>query len=128
MSSRGKTERRALPLLVTLGILCAAGPALAQSPPMPGMASTAASSDAMMQAMETMDNAMAAAPRTGNTDQDFVAMMIPHHRGAIDMANIELAHGKDPRLRGLARDIIAAQQREIQFMRNWQAKRAPKAK
>jgi uncharacterized protein (DUF305 family) len=53
------------------------------------------------------------APRTGNADQDFVASMIPHHQGAIDMAKVELQYGKDPMLRKLAEGIVAAQEKEI---------------
>lgn len=127
MSSRGKTGVCRLSLLVALGLF-AAGPSLAQSPAMPGMTGAPAPGDAMIRAMDRMDKGMAAAPRTGNTDQDFVAMMIPHHQGAIDMAKVELASGKDSRLRRLAHDIIAAQQREIQLMQNWQAKHPAKAK
>jgi uncharacterized protein (DUF305 family) len=50
--------------------------------------------------------------------------MIPHHQGAIDMAKVELQYGKDPQLRKLAQDVIAAQQKEIAFMQSWQAKHA----
>ena len=53
------------------------------------------------------------APRTGNADQDFVASMIPHHQGAIDMAKVELQYGKDPILRKLAAGIVAAPEKEI---------------
>ena len=94
--------------------------------PMPGMAmppgGNAAAPSPMMPAMDKMSRDMAAAPVTGDADRDFTAMMIPHHQGAIDMARYELANGKDPALRKLARDIIAAQDREIAAMKAWQAK------
>ena len=50
-------------------------------------------------------------------DPAFLRMMIPHHQGAVVMANAELKRGKDPELRALARDIITGQQREIREMR-----------
>jgi uncharacterized protein (DUF305 family) len=56
---------------------------------------------------------------TGNADADFVRSMIPHHQGAIDMAKIVLAFGKDPEIRKLAEAIVAAQEKEIAEMRVW---------
>jgi uncharacterized protein (DUF305 family) len=56
---------------------------------------------------------------TGNTDVDFVKGMIPHHQGAVDMAKVLLAFGKDPELRKLAEAIIKAQESEIAFMQEW---------
>ena len=53
---------------------------------------------------------------TGNVDVDFLAMMIPHHAGAVDMARLELQHGTDPATRQLAQDIIAGQTVEIESM------------
>ena len=50
-------------------------------------------------------------------DAAFMRMMVPHHRGAVVMANAELKHGKDPALKTLARNIISVQQREISQMR-----------
>jgi uncharacterized protein (DUF305 family) len=49
-------------------------------------------------------------------------MMIPHHRGAIDMAKAELIHGKDPVMRRLAQEILVDQQSEIDVMRLWLGK------
>ncbi|MET0969606.1 MAG: DUF305 domain-containing protein [Tardiphaga sp.] len=54
---------------------------------------------------------------TGDVDADFVAMMIPHHQGAIDMALAELRHGKNDKLRRIAQEIVVEQQQEIVAMR-----------
>ena len=75
---------------------------------------------AMLAGMTKMNRNMSAAPMTGNPDQDFVAMMIPHHQSAVSMADVELRYGHDPFLRKLATEIIAAQNKEIAEMRNWQ--------
>ena len=61
---------------------------------------------------------------TGDADVDFVRGMMPHHQGAIDMAEIELKYGKNPQTRKLAKEIIAAQKKEIAFMKSWLAKHA----
>jgi uncharacterized protein (DUF305 family) len=63
-------------------------------------------------AMTRMMDGMTARP-TGNIDRDFVAMMVPHHQGAIDMAVLELRYGKNEQLRRIAQEIIVDQMQEI---------------
>jgi uncharacterized protein (DUF305 family) len=55
---------------------------------------------------------------TGDIDRDFVEMMVPHHRGAVDMAKAELKYGRNDQLRRLAQQIVETQQREIAVMQN----------
>lgn len=52
-------------------------------------------------------------------DRTFLAMMVPHHEGAIRMARVELAQGQDPEMRALAKQIVAAQSKEIDEMTAW---------
>ena len=59
---------------------------------------------------------------TGNPALDFIRSMIPHHRGAVEMAHIELEHGTDAEVTALAEAVIAAQEKEIAWMEVWLAK------
>ncbi|MEA2888083.1 MAG: hypothetical protein QOD11_2443 [Bradyrhizobium sp.] len=67
-------------------------------------------------AMDKMMADMTIKP-TGDIDRDFVAMMVPHHQGAIDMAKAELKYGHNEQLRRLAQEIVVTQQQEIAVMR-----------
>jgi uncharacterized protein (DUF305 family) len=67
--------------------------------------------------MAAMMKAMHGPGYSGRPDVDFLAMMIPHHEGAVEMARLELLHGSDPVTRRLAEDIIASQRVEIEGMR-----------
>jgi uncharacterized protein (DUF305 family) len=67
--------------------------------------------------MRAMMNDMHAPGYTGDPDIDFLAMMIPHHQGAVEMARLQLLHGRDPAARRLAEDIIASQTVEIEGMK-----------
>ena len=82
-----------------------------------------ASTDAFKAADARMMKNMDKKP-TGDADRDFVAMMIPHHHGAVDMAKIELEYGHDKQLRQLAEKIVRAQKSEIAEMEQWQARHA----
>jgi uncharacterized protein (DUF305 family) len=69
--------------------------------------------------MDKMHMAIGAIERSGDADVDFVRLMLPHHQGAIDMAKVQLLHGKDPQMRRLAQEIITDQQLEIELMQRW---------
>lgn len=74
-------------------------------------------SAAMGAGMDKMMRDMHAGSATGNVDIDFLAMMIPHHEGAVEMARLLLVHGRDPATRRLAAEIISSQMVEIEGMR-----------
>jgi uncharacterized protein (DUF305 family) len=98
--------------------LLAVTPALAQHAGMSDMGDMGGMDKGLIDSMTRMNGDM---PKTsaGSVDADFVKMMIPHHQAAIDMAKVELAKGKDPAMRKLARNIIAAQEKEIAMMKGW---------
>jgi uncharacterized protein (DUF305 family) len=75
-------------------------------------------------AMKRMMNDMNVDP-SGDVDRDFSAMMIPHHQGAIEMAEAELRHGRNEQLRRIAQEIIVEQQQEIAAMRLALGQRLP---
>lgn len=69
-----------------------------------------------MAAMDAMNDAMAGMESTGDADVDFLMMMIPHHRSAVDMSRALLLEAKDPEVRALAEAVIATQEAEIATM------------
>jgi Domain of unknown function (DUF305) len=88
------------------------------------------SDNASTQAYKTANDAMHKGMDiafTGDADADFLAGMVPHHQGAIDMARVVIAHGKDPKIKALAQAIITAQEKEIADMKSWQQGAAPSA-
>lgn len=105
-------------LVATLGL---GGFALAQGHGSHGTATPAAdtaATTAYKAANDKMHKEMGIA-FSGDADVDFARGMIPHHQGAVDMAKVVLAHGKDPELRKLAEGVIAEQEKEIAFLRDW---------
>jgi hypothetical protein len=101
----------ALSLATAFGAM-ASGHATASSTP-PAEAPYLAENQA---AMHKMMAGMRVKP-SGNVDQDFAAMMIPHHQGAIEMAQAELRYGHNEQLRRIAQEIIVDQLQEITAMR-----------
>ncbi|MPW18946.1 DUF305 domain-containing protein [Paraburkholderia sp. CNPSo 3157] len=132
MKARFATRTFAVSAIAALGLT--AGTASAQQgASMPGMAMSSSpdagssgSTPAFKAADQKMMQQMQAPNYTGDADKDFVAHMIPHHQGAIDMAEVELKYGKDPEMKKLAHNIIKAQKEEIALMQRWQAKHGSK--
>ena len=122
-------------LLASIAAVFLLSNALAQqSNPMPGMdikgmdmkmimpnpndsASTKGYKASMIEMMEAMSQF------TGDADIDFMKQMRTHHQGAIDMAKVVLADGKDAEMKQLAQEIIAAQEREIATIDAWLKKK-----
>lgn len=73
----------------------------------------------LMKSMDRMHAAMASVEPSGDSDVDFVKLMLPHHQAAIDMAKTQLMYGKNPQMRRLAQEIITDQQSEIELMQLW---------
>lgn len=88
-----------------------------------GSMSASPGSQAMMGSMQ---QSMMAQPMTGDTDHDFASMMREHHRGAVDMARVELQNGRDPELQKMARKIITDQEKEIRQLARWLARHPAK--
>lgn len=109
--------------LILAVTLAAPLPAFAQEAGHEGhmMGDKGPASMAFMEANDRMHQAMMM-EYTGNADVDFVKGMIAHHKGAVEMAQIVLEHGKDPEVKKLAEDIIKAQEGEIKWMEEWLAK------
>jgi hypothetical protein len=94
---------------VAAGLIATATALAANPAEAPFLAENRAAMDKMMAGMNVKPS--------GDVDHDFAAMIIPHHQGAIDMAQAELRYGRNEQLRRIAQEIIVGQQQEIAAMR-----------
>jgi hypothetical protein len=113
-------RRRSLPLAASILVILSAS-AFADDPASHEHTSSAITDETPFvkendAAMAKMMNDMAVRP-TGDVNRDFVEMMIPHHQGAIDMAQTYLRYGSNEQLKRIAQEIIVDQQQEIAAMR-----------
>ena len=118
--------------LVPLTALClVSAAAQAQTSPSPGASASMSQrtmqqgtngSEDMKHAMMMGMDSMQKMPISGNIDKDFAMMMKMHHQQGVDMAKIELAQGKSPVMKAMAKQIIAAQNKEITRFDQWLAK------
>ena len=90
-----------------------------------GQASTGPDWSELIASMDKMHTAMGAIERSGNSDVDFVRLMLPHHQAALEMAKTQLLYGKDAQMRRLAQEIITDQQLEVELMQHWLKEREP---
>jgi uncharacterized protein (DUF305 family) len=80
---------------------------------------------ALIQTMEPMHSDMMRGMTAAEFGTAFVCSMIPHHQGAVEMAQVAQAHSDDPWILMFAQGIIAEQQMEIRDMKAWLARQAP---
>ena len=119
-------SKRAVACLSALAMLAVPALGFAQ---MTGMQHPADSADnpadrEFLGAMRDMMMGMHQSMPTGDTDQDFVRMMLPHHGAAVAMAKTELRYGSDPELKALATEIVTSQDKEMAMMKAWLDKHA----
>ncbi len=111
-----RAAQRTLFSLLLFAFTAAASPPGAAQPAAGALASEVPFIQENDAAMTKMMAGMDVKP-SGDVDQDFAAMMIPHHQGAIDMAIAELRYGRNEQLKRIAQEIIVDQQQEIAAMR-----------
>lgn len=105
-------------MAAAVGAMAASAVVVAQDHAVHGSEAAEAATAGYRAANAAMHHAMAI-EFTGDPDMDFARAMIPHHEGAVAMAEVELQYGTDPELRKLAEEIIAAQQGEITVLQGW---------
>ncbi|MDN7748538.1 DUF305 domain-containing protein [Burkholderia gladioli] len=110
--SSPRARRPGIRAALGAALLLAAGAAAAGAPAQDERAFLAENDTAMSRMMDDMS-----IKPSGDVDRDFVAMMVPHHQGAIDMAQAELRYGHNEQLRRIAQEIVVEQQQEIVAMR-----------
>ena len=76
----------------------------------------------MQSMMKEHNDKMSSMKMSGNADVDFAMMMRMHHQGGIDMAQTEIRDGKSPEMRKMAKNIVAAQKKEIAQLDRFLAK------
>ena len=79
-------------------------------------------SDGMKHSMMTGMDSMNKMSMSGDIDKDFAMMMKIHHQQAVEMSEMELANGKSPAMKAMAKQIIVAQKKEIAKFDQWLTK------
>lgn len=131
MNIKKRNPLQALFLVPMAALALASAPAQAQttptmapsaSMPMGQMHKGAAGPHDMKASMMMGMDGMQKMAMSGDVDTDFAMMMKMHHQQALNMAEIQLAHGKSVEMKSMARQIIVAQKKEIAQFDKWLAK------
>lgn len=85
----------------------------------PTQPDTTKSTGDLMKPMNDMMDKMHSVQMTGDFDVDFANMMIEHHQGALDMAQVEASQGKDETMKAKAQEILTKQKKEQQELRDF---------
>lgn len=93
-----------------------AEPAIQMDHEMHMQSSTPMSMESMMMDM----NASLKGKNADEFDKAFLSEMIIHHQGAIDMAELAKVNAKHEEIKRLSDEIITAQTKEIEMMKQWQ--------
>ncbi|MGJ7568821.1 DUF305 domain-containing protein [Variovorax sp. GB1R11] len=88
----------------------------------PAQMSNGSGSEEMKKSMMSGMDGMQKMQMSGDTDKDFAMLMKMHHQQALEMAKPEIAHGKSPELKAMARKIIKDQTKEIAQLDAWMKK------
>ena len=124
-------HRKAMYLLPLAALCLSSAPTQAQtatamspsaSMPMSKMHEGMAGSHDMKSAMKMGMDGMQQMPMSGDIDKDFAVMMKMHHQQAVNMAEMQLANGKSTEMKAMAKQIIAAQKKEMTQFDKWLAK------
>ena len=120
MLQQRRTIARDLTVLVCGVLFLAAGSTgFAQSPGTAKSDGSAQLKSSMMKGMKEMDSMS----MMGDVDRDFAMMMKMHHEQALDMAKIEIDHGKSAEMKAMAKKIMEAQKKEIAQFDKWLQKK-----
>ena len=127
MNYESNAARRSLFLIPFVAFCLLSAEAQAQAAPLGKMPQShmqagKSGSEGMKESMMTGMDSMQKMSMSGDSDKDFAMMMKIHHQQALDMAQMELEHGKSPAMKTMAHKIIAAQKKEIAQFDQWLAK------
>ena len=113
-----KSVNLLLPTLMLVAILALASCANSGSGEERGSSGSEDGMQGMAHGSESTDEASEMLMENGDySDERFIDAMVPHHQGAIEMAQVALENAEHPEILALAEEIVAAQETEIEQLK-----------